>query len=247
MILRVVILSTSLVLAGCSFVKTENSYLHDRKNDYQVEQSVPRMKMPANISADKISDFYEIPELNDHLPSPESQLAPPGAKQWEAVRIEKTEKSTRFKSFYLPKSDPNDVVDEEDQELKLAAQKPNAVAKLKGFTNDMPTMTIDAKFDAAWKAMEKALKVAKYPVFGKDKTLKIYFIADAPAEGGKVTRYTPLYQVQLIERNQVTLVYVIDNNGDQLPNNKSEEVLKALNLGMKGKRSINILKWFFEV
>jgi len=243
---KFLILLSVLIISGCSCIKKENKYIYDRKDDYQAEQSVPRMQIPKSISADKISDFYEIPETKDQIPSPDTGLAPPGATQWDKVQLaKKKKKGSRYNQFFLPESTPEDAV--EEKWVEDEGDEPKAPSKVKGFSNDMPTMSINTNFDKSWKSLEKAFKVAEYPVFGKDKQLKIYFIADAPAQGGKVTRDTPLYQVHLMERNKETLIFVIDNNGEQLPNEKSQEVLKALTLALKGKRSVNIIKWLFEV
>jgi len=232
----------ALLLTACCVVDKPKEVVHDRKNEYQAEQSAPRMKIPAHLSAEKISDFYEIPDTVDKLPSPDTEIAPPGAKQWQ---LEKTKRKTQSRKALIPrpKSDPKPVT----EQATIATKQFKTIPSLQGFTHDMPTMAINSDFNNVWQSMEKALKVAKYPVVGKVKDLKTYFIVDAPGDGGRVRKETPIYQLHLIPQDDNTIVYVTDNDGQQLTNKVSETVLNDVNLGLQGKRKINVFKWFFNL
>ena len=240
----VVTLILSLCVA-CGGIKKTKEIVYDRKNDYQAEQAAPRLKMPEHISAAKISDFYEVPETKEHLPSPDAELVPPGAKRWEVEK--QTGKGQSLKSL-IPKrrSQPKPVTDVPLDTVDVKTKQYQTLPGLQKFSADMPTMTVDNDFNAVWGSMDEALRVARYPVVGKVEDLKRFFIVDARGESGIFRRATPIYQLNFIPMNGTTILYVTDNDGKQLTNYTSARVLRDVNLGFQGKRKVSLWRWFLD-
>ena len=66
----------SLLLAACGTV-------HNRDTEYTQATSVPELKIPANVPAEKFSNSYPIPPITGDKPVTPADLVPPGLTEAE--------------------------------------------------------------------------------------------------------------------------------------------------------------------
>ena len=67
-------------LTTCGYMSKERALLHNRAKEYrQHTQSVPALKIPPGMSADKLKNSYPIPDVNEQGMNRQISLIPPGS------------------------------------------------------------------------------------------------------------------------------------------------------------------------
>lgn len=70
----------SALITACDTIYGDQGYFHNRSNDYRTAVNGPVLRIPAPLSAEKISDQYVI-HLEGHTSPP--SLLPPGSLAWQ--------------------------------------------------------------------------------------------------------------------------------------------------------------------
>ena len=83
-----VIILLSFIMAGCSYIRGERTFLKERNFDYQNSQSAVVLKVPPALHDNEIDDSYYIPALNSNAPLEEATLLPPGSLAAQMEELE---------------------------------------------------------------------------------------------------------------------------------------------------------------
>jgi len=200
----VILVSVALILSGCSFV---SGLFPDKQKQYKYSTEIPPLEIPPDLQASTIE----------------------GADDRPAADEEKEQ------------SDRDSPSAETDAKPKKQPVGPSAT--LAQNSDDIPLIELEAPYAEAWNDMGKALGRLKLEVSDQNRSDGLYYVyfsgEDAPYEDrgllGDIGSFfsgsgTPAkeYRVKLEGRRDVTVIYVLDQDGKPQTEGPGFELLKRL-------------------
>lgn len=198
-------ISSALVLSGCSFVA---GLFPDKQKQYKFSTEIPALEIPPDLQASSIEGSENRPEA--------------GADGDRSGRSTASEGKSSLS----------------DESANASSQ-----ATLAQNSDDIPLIELEAPYAEAWNDVGKALGRLKLEVSDQNRSDGLYYVYfredDKPYEDrglfGDLSSLfsgseTPAeeYRVKLEDRQDVTVIYVLDNNGEPRREGRGLELLKRL-------------------
>lgn len=199
----VILISSALVLSGCSFI---SGLFPDKQKQYKYSSEIPPLEIPPDLHASTI-------ERADDRSAGEEE-----------------ERSDR---------------DGSSAEKRTGTQEPSngPPATLAQNSDDIPLIELEGPYAEAWNDIDKALGRLKLEVSDRNRSDGVYYVYfsgdDKPYEDRGLLAdlasffsgsETPVkeYRVKLESRRDVTVVYVLDQEGKPQTEGPGFELLKRL-------------------
>jgi len=204
-----------VALTACSNVSkiTETVYgeeglIKDHSHDYKRSYSVPALKIPRNLQAAHIDDYYQVPAVmhGQHVKdTPPVSTLPPGSsmakhesKQQKAAQKHAIENQTQVISYAT------------SDQYKLL-------------------LTYATPLSQAWLDVRQALHNGGYKVMDEKEDSHTLYILHAPGQVSNImTGHMKRYQVRVMDGGMVSFIVVAAENGHQADYRVVKGVLKDI-------------------
>lgn len=89
-------------------------------------------------------------------------------------------------------------------------------------------LIIREKRSVAWKKLASVLSKTPYTVMDKDEGFHSYFLVDPVRTGGSINRSSPIYQLVLSSKGQVTELRLLNSNNKKLDPAIASRIMQAI-------------------
>ncbi len=211
-------------LTGCGQLLGKQTVFQDHGYDYLQGKTVPPVQVPPNMVAPTFKDDYPIPgtkQISTHVQP--ASLLPPTKINYAVSKVKVKQKNSSKIQLVSKSKTVEKVI-----HLKTVTQSTTPVATLNKSKRGVRFLTIQADENHAWRQVGRAAIKAGYPVISKNRRAHVFHILDIASTHGVITHTTPVYQVHMASRQNVTKVWLSKDDDNATVVARSGKVLKRM-------------------
>lgn len=240
MLSRSLIAVSILSLTGCSSLFGKHNFVREHELAYTKSTNTAYLKVPENYSRANIGDDYPMPSLTNTASAKPVSLLPPDSL---AEQIKQGKVSADILKKPLP------PLEKQPQTVATPATMPVTSVSADGGMISGNSLLLPQNSAQAWNNIGKALADTDYSIVNQNQKRLVYYILDTVSTNNKITRETPIYQIQLRDLGNGMQVYLTDNDNKPANTVIAQRILNDLNNALSGNsnKASAITQWFKDL